>query len=71
MMITHEYKEDIEPQVVVNGSEFEFFLDFRNKIRSNPELVLKYNQLKLNYQNKSHQDYLNAKSSFINSVLNI
>ena len=70
MMITNSYSEDVAIQVVANGSEFESFLDFRDKLRSNPELIVKYNQLKFNCKGMAQDMYREIKSSFIESVLN-
>jgi GrpB-like predicted nucleotidyltransferase (UPF0157 family) len=70
MMVTDEYQEDVAIQIVSNGTEFECFIDFRDKMRSNPELVSKYNELKINCNGMPHEQYREVKSSFIESVLN-
>ena len=70
MMVTDSYEEDVAIQVVANGTEFECFIDFRDKLRSNPVLVSKYNQLKTDCKSLSHDEYRPIKSSFIKSVLN-
>lgn len=56
-------------QLVVNGSEFEFFLIFREKLRANPLLVQRYNELKMSCKGCSQDDYRRKKSDFINLVL--
>jgi GrpB-like predicted nucleotidyltransferase (UPF0157 family) len=71
MMVSDNYKEDVAIQIVATGSEFECFIDFRDQMRSSHELVLKYNQLKLNCKDMSHGQYREVKSSFIESVLNV
>lgn len=69
MMLTRNYKDDVAIQVVANGSEFEFFLEFRNRLRASPALVDQYNQLKRNCQAMTHDEYRDVKSLFIQSVL--
>ena len=70
MMVSDDYKEDVAIQIVANGSEFECFIDFRDKMRSSSELVLKYNRLKQNCRGMCHGQYREVKSSFIETVLN-
>ena len=71
MMSTNLYSEDVAIQVVVNGSEYEFFVDFRDKLVSNPKLVLQYNELKRGCIGMCHERYRAVKSDFIRSVLNV
>lgn len=71
MMGTNLYSEDVAIQVVVNGSEYEFFVDFRDKLVSNPKLVLQYNELKRGCIGMCHEQYRAVKSDFIRSVLNV
>ncbi|EGR2479900.1 hypothetical protein DYB78_17990, partial [Vibrio cholerae] len=52
-----------------NGSEFEFFVGFRDKLRKNPELVQRYNELKISCTGWSHEEYRRKKSAFIERVL--
>lgn len=70
MMTTLVYNEDVAIQIVANGTEHESFLTFRDRLRSNSELVSKYNQLKLGCKGMPHDTYRNIKSAFIESVLN-
>ncbi|KOO12606.1 hypothetical protein AKJ18_23065, partial [Vibrio xuii] len=43
-MLENSSGEDVAFQVVANGSEFEFFVGFRDKLRKSPELVQQYNE---------------------------
>jgi GrpB-like predicted nucleotidyltransferase (UPF0157 family) len=70
MMITNLYSEDVAIQVVENGSKYDFFVEFRDKVRANPELVAQYNKLKLGCIGMEHDQYRDVKSAFVESVLN-
>ena len=70
MMTSSAYNEDVAVQLVANGSEHESFLEFRNKLRSNPDLVSRYNRLKLDCKGLPHDTYRDIKSAFIETVLN-
>ncbi|PMM51949.1 GrpB family protein [Vibrio splendidus] len=61
--------DDVALQVVTNGSEFECFLTFRDKLRVNPALVEQYNTLKLAYEGWPQDEYREKKSDFIEHVL--
>ncbi|MGG5824508.1 GrpB family protein [Aeromonas salmonicida] len=61
--------DDVAFQLVANGSEFEFFLIFRDKLRAAPSLVQQYNALKMSCEGQSQDDYRRKKSDFINHVL--
>lgn len=61
--------EETALQVVVNGSEFEFFLNFRDKLRSSPRLVEQYNALKISCTGLSDEEYRIKKAHFIKQVL--
>ena len=69
MMTSSTYNEDVAVQLVANGSEHESFLEFRDKLRSNPDLVSRYNQLKRDCKGLSHDNYREVKSAFIETVL--
>jgi GrpB-like predicted nucleotidyltransferase (UPF0157 family) len=69
MMTSSTYNEDVAVQLVANGSEHESFLKFRDKLRSNPDLVSRYNQLKRDCKGLSHDNYREVKSAFIETVL--
>jgi GrpB-like predicted nucleotidyltransferase (UPF0157 family)/GNAT superfamily N-acetyltransferase len=57
-------------QLVVNRSEFEFFLRFRDQVNADSDLRSEYNQLKRQASNLSDDEYRRVKSRFIESVLN-
>ncbi len=61
--------EDVALQIVSNGSEFEFFLTFRDKLCEECDLVNQYNELKISCTGKSHELYRKKKSEFIENVL--
>ncbi|MEZ8381150.1 GrpB family protein [Vibrio splendidus] len=61
--------DDVALQVVTNGSEFECFLRFRDKLRANPALVQQYNTLKMSCEGWPQEEYREKKSDFIEHVL--
>ena len=61
--------DDIAVQLVSTGSQFEDFLSFRDAIRTDSGLLQQYNQLKRQFEGKSHSSYRAAKSKFIEQVL--
>ena len=68
-MLENSSGEDVAFQVVANGSEFDFFVRFRDKLRESPELVQQYNELKMSCTSWSHEEYRRKKSAFIEHVL--
>ena len=60
---------DVALQVVAEGSEFEFFMRFRDALRADPNLVERYNQLKYEFASSGAERYRNEKAKFIESVL--
>ena len=68
-MLESSSTKDVAIQVVASGSEFEFFLIFRDKLRSNMSLVQQYNELKLSCEGLSQDAYRLKKSAFIEQVL--
>ena len=68
-MLESDSVEYVAIQVVANGSEFEFFLSFRDALRSDAMLVQQYNELKLSCEGLSQGAYRQKKSAFINRVL--
>ena len=60
---------DIAIQVVALGSEFEFFLRFRDALRADTGLVEQYNQIKRDFADAGEGAYRAAKSRFIEQVL--
>ncbi|MDR5866124.1 GrpB family protein [Halomonas koreensis] len=61
--------DDVALQVVAKGSEFEFFLEFRDILRANAALVQQYNELKMSCEGLSPETYRNKKSAFVEHVL--
>ncbi|NNN40816.1 DUF3265 domain-containing protein [Vibrio sp. 7-5(1-a)] len=68
-MLENSSGEDVAFQVVANGSEFEFFVRFRDKLRESPELVQQYNELKMSCTGWTQEEYRRKKSAFIEHVL--
>ena len=56
-------------QLVVNRSEFEFFILFRDRLNADVNLRSAYNELKRQASDLDEGDYRHAKSEFIESVL--
>lgn len=56
-------------QLIAAGSKFEFFFAFRDALRRDPQLVSRYNALKLNAARLGEADYRREKSRFIDEVL--
>lgn len=61
--------DDVAIQVVANGSQFEFFLAFRDALRQSPKLVAQYNQLKHDCKGMGMDDYRAQKAVFVERVL--
>ncbi len=61
--------ENVSLQVVVNGSTFEFFIEFRERLKESRALLNQYNHLKLMSVNLSEEQYRALKSEFIERVL--
>jgi len=62
-------QENVALQVVAVGSQYEFFIRFRDILRSKPDLVRKYNDLKISCIGFSEEQYRVIKSKFIEDVL--
>lgn len=56
-------------QLIEKGSKFEFFHKFRDTLLANPELVERYNKLKLQFSVQGPLIYREEKAKFIRSVL--
>jgi GrpB-like predicted nucleotidyltransferase (UPF0157 family) len=56
-------------QLVVEGSEFDFFHTFRDALRSNPRLLTTYNALKREHEGRAMTEYRSAKAVFVAEVL--
>ncbi|EAS41357.1 hypothetical protein C9J48_12005 [Photobacterium profundum] len=68
-MLESTSTDDVAFKVVANGSEFECFLMFRDKLRANTSLVLKYNDLKMSCEGWSQDEYRQMKFAFVEHVL--
>lgn len=69
MLLSPRTDMDVALQVVARGSEFEFFLHFRDALRSDPRLVEQYNRLKHQFAASGEERYRAEKSRFITAVL--
>lgn len=69
MLLSPRTDMDVALQVVAKGSEFEFFLHFRDALRADPALVEQYNQLKTRFATSGEERYRAEKSRFITAVL--
>lgn len=69
MLIAPMDDYDAAVQIVSEGSTFEFFMRFRDLLTQNPELVTRYNALKVRFAPLGPSIYREAKASFIQSVL--
>ena len=56
-------------QLVVNHSEFEFFVRFRDRMNADANLRSAYNELKRQASGLAEDEYRHAKSEFIGNVL--
>ncbi len=70
MLEWHQPGDEHAVQLVAKGSAFEFFMTFRDALLSDPSLVTRYNQIKMDASGKSESEYRAAKSRFIEQVLN-
>lgn len=66
-------QDDVRPpvgiQLVVRGAPLDVFVRFRDRLRADPALVDRYNDLKRAYDGTAMCDYRAAKSAFIEQVL--
>lgn len=69
MLLSPRTDLDVALQLVAKGSEFEFFLHFRDALRASPGLVEQYNQLKQRFAGDGEERYREEKSRFITQVL--
>ena len=60
---------DVALQVVAKGSQYEYFITFREALNRDPYLVSQYNALKNRHQGANAQTYRLAKLKFIRGVL--
>lgn len=69
MLVAPSEDIDLALQVIAEGSQFEFFIRFRDALRSEPDLVQEYNRIKLDSICLGENGYRDAKSCFIEAVL--
>jgi GrpB-like predicted nucleotidyltransferase (UPF0157 family) len=69
MLVSLRSDVDLALQVIEEGSEYEFFILFRDALRMNRDLVRRYNQIKRESVHLGEEAYRNAKSRFIEQVL--
>ncbi len=69
MLITDKYNYDVAIQLIVKGSEFEGFIEFRDALIADFRLVEEYNNIKALYSNCSDEEYRLNKSRFILKAL--
>lgn len=69
MLIPTTTGDDHAIQLVSIGSEFEFFLAFRDTLRADAELVIEYNRIKEQSAPLGEAAYREAKSAFIRGVM--
>ena len=69
MMVTDKYNYDVAIQVVVNGSEFEDFIKFRDFMRTRPDLVEELNTLKRSCSDLTPEEYRAMKSIWVEGIL--
>lgn len=69
MLLSPRRDMDVALQVVAAGSEFEFFMRFRDALRASPELVEQYNRIKRAAAALGPERYRSDKASFIQDVL--
>lgn len=70
MMVTEKYNFDVALQIVVSGSEFEDFVNFRDFMISRPDLVEELNELKRNCRGFAPEEYRSVKSKWIENIIN-
>lgn len=56
-------------QLVAMGSDLDFFVAFRDRLRENEGLLSSYNDLKQRYEGRDMDDYRNANADFIHRAI--
>lgn len=69
MMTIDRYNHDVAIQVVVNGSEFEDFIKFRDFMISRPDLVEELNTLKRSCEGFTLEEYREVKSAWVENII--
>ena len=60
---------DVAIQLTIIGSQYDSFERFLNILKTDPSLLKKYNDIKRKWNGKPMDEYRQAKSDFIESVL--
>ena len=72
MLVTNMYEgEDVAIQLIVNDSNFENFIRFRDILRSDEKVLSQYNELKISSISLDQEEYRNRKNKFISSILDL
>lgn len=71
MLESLDENADVAIQLIASGSEFEFFITFRDILNTTPELVVQYNNLKISSTGLTPEEYRHKKSIFIENILNL
>jgi GrpB-like predicted nucleotidyltransferase (UPF0157 family) len=66
---TGQYELPLGIQVTVNGSVDDLLLDLRDRMRSEPELLRRYDEIKLEAATRGPDAYWEAKNNFLNEIL--
>lgn len=64
--------EQIPPlgvQLVAKGSELDFFVQFRDRLRESAGLLSSYNDLKRRFEGQDMEEYRSAKADFISRAI--
>ena len=69
MLETDKHGSDVAIQLVENGSRFEMFLTFRDRLRCDARLLQEYNEMKLGCSGLGEDAYRSRKSAFIEDAL--
>jgi GrpB-like predicted nucleotidyltransferase (UPF0157 family) len=69
MLFTEEFNHDVAIQLIVNGSEFENFITFRELLRSNKTILDKYNEIKRGASILGEDEYRALKSKWVEEIL--
>lgn len=56
-------------QLVAKGSDLDFFVEFRNRLRKCETLLTSYNDLKRRYEGRDMDEYRSAKADFISQAI--
>src|SRR5262249_23535274 len=69
MFETQRFEVTTAIQLIETGSRFEMFVEFRDRLNTDPNLVEKYNLTKLESIDLSTSEYRQRKSEFIERIL--